>query len=348
MRLFTKQEAMAASRVLETEGKKPLFYHRDGDGACSAALFLTSYTGLDPVPLEGPILGKGFARAVLMGQPAAAVFLDVAVDQEKSEVFSISRQVPVLVLDHHIPEADMNRQPGRGSKGVVHLNPLLGRESHVYLPTSYLSYCLLEKLGMEPKDMGWVAAIGVISDYGYKDCAAFLDRMGNRYGRDALHEGARILDSAITLKGMYGAERALDEMIRSPDLQSFVENRRLRRWRSSVEREMKKALDRAEASKDDQGPVLFFTVDSHLNITSDISTVLSERYSDRTVVLRKENPDGWKISIRNQSGSVNVGELSKKAVRGIGSGGGHPKAAGAMVSDWELFRDRVLKELATR
>jgi hypothetical protein len=35
----------------------------------------------------------------------------------------------------------------------------------------------------------------------------------------------------------------------------------------------------------------------------------------------------------------------KQAAAGIGSAGGHPKAAGGIVYDWNVFKARLLKEL---
>ena len=56
-------------------------------------------------------------------------------------------------------------------------------------------------------------------------------------------------------------------------------------------------------------------------------------------------PEGYKISLRCQSKTVNVSALAKKCSKGIGSGGGHEQAAGALVSDFDKFRKRAIREI---
>ena len=82
---------------------------------------------------------------------------------------------------------------------------------------------------------------------------------------------------------------------------------------------------------------MVFEVKSRINITSLVSTKLGERFPDKVVAIRKKTGDAWKVSLRNQSGRLNLGDAVKKSVKGIGSGWGHEKAAAAPVSDWEKF-----------
>ena len=112
-------------------------------------------------------------------------------------------------------------------------------------------------------------------------------------------------------------------------------------------------FDREKQVFEDAGLVIF-TTKSRMRITSMIATEVSERYPDHVVIIRKRAEDdaSWKASIRLQnlevrsrSGSVNVARLAKECSEGIGHGGGHEKASGALVSDWGEFKKRVLEYL---
>ncbi len=89
-----------------------------------------------------------------------------------------------------------------------------------------------------------------------------------------------------------------------------------------------------------------YRIDSRLSIASTVSTMLSERNPDKIIFVVKQSNQMMKISARYQEGrqdTVNLNDLLKKAVKGIGSGGGHIRAAGAVVpkKDWPEFERRV-------
>jgi single-stranded DNA-specific DHH superfamily exonuclease len=92
--------------------------------------------------------------------------------------------------------------------------------------------------------------------------------------------------------------------------------------------------------------LIAYELKSVLNIVSVISTILAQQNPEEIIIIRKKTPKGeWKMSIRSQTGRANVGRLTKNCVKGIGSGGGHEKAAGALITDWEKFKERFLAGL---
>ena len=65
-------------------------------------------------------------------------------------------------------------------------------------------------------------------------------------------------------------------------------------------------------------------------------------FSDYVIIIYKKWNGAFKVSMRCQDGHINVGELGKKCSEGIGTGGGHKKAAGAFINkDWDTFRKRI-------
>jgi single-stranded DNA-specific DHH superfamily exonuclease len=331
---------------LKAPGKRLLFYHHDADGVCSAALLLKFFKGFEAIPLEGPRLGEGFPAEVAGKKPGLMVFLDIPIDQEWRTLGNIQKIIPglkILVVDHHILEKDLN------SKDLVHHNPRFNTE--IYLPNAYLTYRILEGLGKRVKPYKWIAGMGIIGDYGFRECRTFLSGLGPLVSGDPLESklgrAAELISYAITLKGLRGARESLQLLLKDEGFEAFARNPLLNKWRKTVKREIDRILKDSE-KEGIRYPGIGLTeyqIKSRLNITSIISTILAKDNPGQIIMIVKESPAGYKVSARCQSGRVNVGELFKKAVEGIGSGGGHKKAAGALVKDLELFRERLAKLL---
>jgi single-stranded DNA-specific DHH superfamily exonuclease len=331
---------------LEAPGKRLLFYHHDADGVCSAALLLRFFKGFEALPREGPRVEENFPDFVAGRKPGLLVFLDIPIDQEWKTLRKIQKRIPglkILVVDHHILEKDLN------SPDLVHHNPRFKRD--IYLPNAYLTYKILEGLGKRVEPCKWIAGMGIIGDYGFRECRAFLSGLGPLVRGDPLASrlgrATELISYAITLKGLNGARESLELLLEEDNFEAFARNPMLNRWRKTV----KKEIDRILKDFEKEGihyPKIGLTeylIKSRLNITSIISTILAKDNPDQIIMIVKESPAGHKVSVRCQSGRVNVGELFKKAVKGIGSGGGHKKAAGALVRDLELFRERLAKLL---
>ena len=72
----------------------------------------------------------------------------------------------------------------------------------------------------------------------------------------------------------------------------------------------------------------FSCPDALIGIISDV--ILDLNSVDVTVVYSKRE-DGYKFSIRSENPEINAGEIIKKALEGIGNGGGHPTMAGGLI-----------------
>ncbi len=338
-------------KFLETPGKRLLFYHHDADGVCSAALLLKFFRGFETMPREGPRLEEGFVDDVVKKKPDLLVFLDIPVDQEWRAVREIQRRLPdlrLIIIDHHIPEKDLN------SSRTVHYNPRFKKD--IYLPNAYLVYRILEALGKDIKSLKWIAGMGIIGDYGFRECKSFLQGLekenpgilkGGPFS-SRLGKATELISHAITLKGLKGAREALELLIKEESFEGFAKNQRLRLWSKKVKREIKRILAGFERDRIayPNTSLLEYRIRSRLNLTSIISTILATENPRKVIMIVKETERGFKVSLRCQSGKINLGALVKRAVKGIGSGGGHKKAAGALVRDLELFRERLINLLS--
>ncbi|MBN2043070.1 MAG: DHH family phosphoesterase [Candidatus Aenigmarchaeota archaeon] len=335
---------------LNTEGKRILVYHRDADGVCSASLLLKFFPDFEAIPREGPIIDSKFMKEITGMNPGMLLFLDIPIDQEWKKVKKIRDSVPgikIMVLDHHLMEKDLNKL------GMLHINPRFDAPD-IYCPASYCIYKLFKKMGLDVEPFIWISVIGIIGDYGFEDCGDVLQECVKRYpefnhGKDIKKNGlataAEMISAAITLKGGEGAKLGLEALVKSEKIEDFYHSRTFRRYREIVQREIERITKDFEVNKEIFGKekVIFYQISSKLNITSIMATVFTERYEDYAIIVRKHSDQGWKISLRCQKGWVNVGDLAKDCSKGIGSGGGHPKSAGALVKDWDKFKSRVLE-----
>ncbi len=346
-RVITLKEARLLKKVLEGRRKGILLYHNDPDGITSAALILRFFSGFEAVPRKGPVMDDVFVRELAEREPQVLVFLDIPADQEREKLLLMKEKgIQIVVVDHHIAEWNLNRD------GILHINPRF-RKKDAYIPAACVVYKALFLLGFDVKRLSWLACIGIVGDYGFRECGDVMEECRLEYPyllrgnplKSRIMEGAKLISSAVTLKGLKGAGEALRIVKQCEHFEDLMASRKLKSWRRTVDEEIRSIVSEFEEKKETRGDVVFFRIETRLNLTSVISTMLSERYPDKIVVIRKRSGKGWKVSVRNQSGRYNVGEIVKRAVKGLGSGGGHEKAAAGIVSGWLKFRKRFLEEV---
>jgi single-stranded DNA-specific DHH superfamily exonuclease len=342
-----------------------LLYHGDADGICSAALFLRFFRGFEYSPRKGPIMGEDFVRLIMNKKPGLLVFLDLPVDQEWRRLRGFLRGIPglrIAIIDHHIAERDMS------SGRVLHINPRFLKKD-VYVPAACILYRILEGFGRhypallnadKPGGNGvrpliWMAAMGVIGDYGWRGCPGLMEECREEYPyllrggplRSRLGEGADIIAAAATLKGLSGVSECLKALVASQGFEDFESAGKLQEWKSEIDDELQFILDDFKKKRHLFGKenLVVYEVKSGLNLTSMVATKIGEMFPGRIVAIRKSSGGNWKVSLRGQNTGLNLGDIAKSCVKGIGSGGGHEKAAAALVSDWGAFLKRLRREL---
>jgi single-stranded DNA-specific DHH superfamily exonuclease len=336
--------------LLSARGKKLLLYHTDVDGICSAALFQRFFTGYTTHPLEGPIVSDRLLKELASAKPQVIAALDLPIDQEwkkLDKLLAASPETRIAIVDHHIPLKDMN------SERITHVNPRF--EKSIYIPASVLMYRMLRDEGKDVDALIWIAAMGVIGDYAYVDCADILEECKKKLpklfsGKDPKIEIlTKKLMSAVILDGAKGAQKALDVMLKAQSAPDVFSDPYLSACNDSVEKEIEDAVAGFEA-KSEKIPSIglyIYLVESKLNIASTVSTRVAAKNPDKMVFIIKHSGPFVKVSARYQKGDISLNSLFKEVTKGIGSGGGHEKAAGAVVErkHWDEFRTRVVARL---
>ncbi len=341
-----------SEEFLLSNGRKLLFYHKDADGVTSAALILKFFPEFKAMPREGPMIDEDLIKRVAQEMPSVVCFVDLPVDQEWKKLLKItSLGIRILIIDHHAIETDMN------SNDIVHINPRLDKTTkEVYMSTSCIIYNLFEKMGYYTKPIVWISAIGIIGDYSFKDCGDVLKECKDFYPdsfsyknpfKSKIGTASKLISSAVTLKGLKGAQNGLRLIMKSKNYNSFIESPVLKKWDKIVKDELDIVLKDFEKNKEvyeDVG-LIMYELKTKMNMTAVISTILSPKYPNYVLIIRKRSEEGWKVSLRYQEDGIDVGEMAKMLSKGIGLGGGHKHAAGALITDWNLFKKRVLKLL---
>ena len=347
-KILEAKQLARLKKELETKGKKVVLYHRDADGIPSVALLKRFYPGFESIPREGPKLENKTVKELIRKKPELIVFLDLPVDEEWKKIAELEKETRIIVIDHHQILKDMNT--GR----TLHINPKFHQEA--YLPTGYLIYRLLEKLlpakQKELRRLAWIAGVAVIGDHAYEECTdllqecAKLDKglVNKDVQKSKLFLGACLLSGAVTCAGLKGAETAVDFLLKAERFEEMEKNKQLREWKERADTEFQKIVDGFEkrAEMHPEINLIFYEIASPLNMASVTASTFSEKYPNHVVIIYKKSGDGYKVSSRCQSGRVNVGEMMKTCAAGIGLGGGHAKAAGGFVHDWNEFETRVL------
>ncbi len=333
--------------VLKADGRKLLLYHTDVDGICSAALFSKFFKGFEPAPMEGPIVSDGFIRGITEMKPSLIVALDLPIDQEWKKIEKFmerSDKTRILIVDHHIAIKNMSNER------IIHINPRF--EKHVYIPASVLVYRMLKDLGNDMKSLIWIAAMGVVGDYAYDDCADILKECEKTYpgtcdGKESTIETlSKKLMSTVILDGIKGTEKSLSIMTETGSHKDANDNAYFNKCYDEVEGEIGKIVSAFEkkARAVPEIGLYIYEIDSKLNIASTVSTRLADRNPEKMIFVIKPVKNVVKVSARYQKGDISLNCLFKETTRGIGSGGGHEKAAGAVINrtDWREFENRII------
>lgn len=329
---------------------KILIHDIDVDGICSASLFL-KLSDFKRTYLKNRKLDKETVSFIIEENPEFLIFLDLPIDQDLDELLKIKKtlsDINIVVIDHHIIHNNLNKY------GILHINPRLENKD-AYIPTSLLAFWLLEKYFDMEKYL-WISCIGTIADYGHKTNPEFIERCKEKFPEYLKEENifetsfgiaSKTIYSALSFKGEYGMEYVIKIINKSKDFIEFFKNPKLKKWRDDIDREIKSTMNKFEKEKEVYGDLIFFVINTKAGITSIISNLIAEKYPDKAVIVAKDSDDGWKISARSHTGKFNVSTLMEKSSKGIGHGGGHPKAAGASVFNIEKFKKRLINALSS-
>ncbi len=346
---FSEEEREALRALLEDRGRRIILYHADPDGICSAAMIAKAFPGAEFIPRKGPGITEDFLNVLIEKKPDVLVAVDLPLDQELKSIRKLRKEVPgmrMAIVDHHIFERNMN-------PGILHVNPRFHKPG-IYMPAACMVYRMLEAMGLEVKPMLWMAAAGVIGDMGMKDCRRMLSEAKREFPyllkkaprESRIMDAVETMSAAVTMTGLKGAGACLKALKEGDGFEDFAGNKKLSKLRKDFQEEFKFVTGGFQKEHIEHTRKIWsYEIKSAYSITSMVANHFGSKFPDRIIIIRKVNPQGWKFSVRGQKSKLNLGDLVKKSVKGIGSGGGHERASAGMVSDWDKFITRFVKNV---
>jgi single-stranded DNA-specific DHH superfamily exonuclease len=324
-----------------------IVHHADVDGFASGALFdlAMKSSGIARVDMRASDVEglKDILSQVKAGEYDVVIVLDIDMPAANSEYERLG--VKTLVVDHHMVRAGY-------APNVVYVNPRLA-DPDAYQPVSYVAYRMLRGFG-RIADMEWLAALGSVADFAFKDCRDVLDKWIGIESVDELTgtdmwEVSKVLFGAIILSFIpsenISARQIIDVLENSKNPKDVVSSEVISyaslRFNETYAQVKKQFWDNAET----RGRVVVGIIDTpYRRIGSAVVTDISVERKDSAVFLLSKRGDQYRVSARWQNSPVHLGEFMAEHF----GGGGHRNAAGGAISESQLaeFKERVFSELA--
>ncbi|MEM7819595.1 MAG: DHHA1 domain-containing protein [Candidatus Aenigmatarchaeota archaeon] len=326
-----------------------IIFNNDADGICACALinkFLEKTGRKRPYIISQPMpMDKNLIRRIQTTIPNKIIFLDLAVDQQQSILKKLGGICDILIIDHHQVYKNLSK------KNVVHYNPRF-KNKNIYQSTSYLVYKICSKI-INMSEYLWIAAIGIVADYNLNDSKDLVNEIKNKYSIKKLEKSIFSQWSdmiyAVRATKYLSCEQIvyIIENVKNFENLSSIENYdKMLDAYQKISNETMSILSDIERNHETIGNIIFYNIKSKYNLSSQISTKLSEKYPDKLIITYEKNKNKIKVSARNQSNKIDAGKVLKLATKGLkASGGGHEAAAGATLlsKDWEKFKENLIK-----
>ena len=193
-------------------GPPLLVSHDDADGLSSAALLARHWQAVRGARPDVRLLGRGenawnapFAAELDERAPDAVVIADLGVAGSRP-----APAAPLAVIDHHVPTGtpdDALVVSGYGLKPTP--------------STSVLAWWCAAGMG-DAADLDWLAAIGLVGDYGDKAAFPLIARAKKRYGAGKLREAVSLVN-APRRAASGDARPALELLLKAQDPRDVVD-----------------------------------------------------------------------------------------------------------------------------
>jgi len=340
-------------RDISRKDRIAILFHGDADGMCSGLIASRAVQLLRGKKPE-LIFSQGNSEVELTEKSIKrlrkrkinkVILVDLAVDQNSKTIKKTEKFAQLLIIDHHKIYKNLN------SKKITFIKSqyVSSREPSRY-PAAKLTFDLFSSC-LDLEDLEWVAAVGIIGDFGLKHWRKFIVSAGRKKKLS--------LKKMTELKELIGAVEAVEDRKLSGLLKEFEKNietpKKLSRskfvkYKKKYNSELKRLLKGIKgAEKYPEKQLIYYLMKSKFYIKSALINRISQKYPKKTIILVQDRGNTkLHISARRQDFKVKVNELLEKSLRGLnGSGGGHIPAAGGKVARKDLakFKENLLKNL---
>ncbi|MBI2542940.1 MAG: DHH family phosphoesterase [Candidatus Aenigmarchaeota archaeon] len=339
------KHAMEFVKGIKSGSKVAIIHGHDNDSICSAAIMYKLLKDHNKADVKTVISEFNFAISesvlddIRRMKPNYIIAVDLS-DINVEILTELRNTGRVMIIDHHVP---------KGYVKITYVNPRV-YDKNIYIPTTYLAYKIYEKF-LDPRNILWIAGIGVLSDMGMKNCDDLFDNIKKMnkelvgdnanmdeilFEKSLLGKLSHMFNSARVVGGIDGSVTALNALIKADGYQdvlngNFTEAKKILGLQGLVVKELNRLLKDFEKRGKKDKNLAVYEIKSKYNIKSLLASVLSKTVNSRVIVIYQKSGKYIDVSFRRGSSMVNLNEISNNSVKGMtdSNAGGHPVAAGA-------------------
>jgi single-stranded DNA-specific DHH superfamily exonuclease len=339
---------MSIKDLIVNAKKISLIFDLDTDGVCSAKIVFEAVNRMqkeisDFFPgASGNLNDESLIRGLKNAEPDLIIIVDD--ELRKNSAIIKNFNCNILVIDHHgIQDLPIGKN--------IHYFNLKLEGNNTYTPACKLCFDLFSKI-VDIKDLDWISAIGIISDSGAIHHQKFLKKVFKKYSeeikddKDYLSDSffgylGNIINTGKIVKGKDGALMALRILQESSSPKDFLQKAyELRQLCDDVNLYLKEMSLDFESKKEsyENLDLYFYTFNPKFKIGSVLSTIVSFKHPNKTVVIFSKKSRIISISYRHQDKKVDMNLLARQSIKGLkhAGGGGHVPAAGGHVQTKDL------------
>lgn len=305
---------------LNDKDKIALISHTDLDGI-AAAKVVNEVLNADFITFLGyDDLNKNLVQVLKEKKMKFVVFTDLYI-KDIEMLREIEKFAEVLIIDHHLAQVDLN------SERTVFLN------SQGFCAT-YICYYLFSKIQNIEK-LDWLVACACVADWQYFNNKTWMNSVYEKYNDKFVGNPEGIKKSKmydlqwdLGLALIYFKDNLKKVFDSIGD--KFGDIGDLGKYSNIVQKEIDNALNRFEKEKEKIDDGFYWEFVPNLEIGSIVSTIVSAKNWNSTVLIIRKQENIYKFSVRRQDKKLNADEFVKKLLSGFegADGGGHVAAAG--------------------
>lgn len=248
----------------------------------------------------------------------------------------------VMIIDHHKP---------KGYVRVCYINPRV-YDDNIYAPTTYIAYKIYESF-LSPKDILWIACIGVLGDHGVESCKDVFIKLkkanpelfdNSEITSEGLFRSSRLgkltrMIDAGRVVNVKNVDKVFKTIAAAKSYKDIEKNGWIRKLFKSVEEEFEKSLKDFEKDKRVFKYVVFYELKSKYNLKSSFAGYVQTLFEDKVVCIAQKFGDYYEASLRRGNKlDVDLSKLAESLIEGLkdASGGGHPSASAVRFPSSEI------------
>jgi single-stranded DNA-specific DHH superfamily exonuclease len=342
-------DGIAFLRGIGKSDKVAAFSHIDTDGFVSGFLMDKAISPMKIYFFDySTDLIKNVVEIVQEQDIKKVVFTDLNLEQNLEDLKKLSNVCDVMIVDHHQYSEDIN------SKNLVFLRTDSGTCAAL---ATYDLLLQIPEFRERIQHYDWLAAAAVIADYTFEQHREFVQNAEKKYNIKVKAENQvqayssdfGIIATLINNAAIYFYKDKMKFYEIFKRVEDIGDIKIIEKYARGVQKEIARAIEDFEKHCERKKDVMFYASKLHYPVTSSVTSILSGKYKNKTIIFVAESAarGDVKISSRRQDGKVNLPELLQKATQGLrdATTGGHFKAAGGSIrkEDIEKFKKKLME-----